>query len=401
MKRWLASLLLLVVVWSAHDAHAQGDALTEMKTYFNAGAEAYEVGDFSAAIQAFEQAYASMPRPAILFSLAQAERRHYVVSRDPARLVSAIEHLRAYLAVVQEGGRRKDAADILTELEAIAAREAPRAAQETPAPTLATRLMVTSPTKDARVIVDATPPRQPPVILEIEPGPHVVRLIAQGFFDESRDVLVAQGNLTAIDLVLREKPGVIVLEGVSGATVFVDSQNLGTAPIAPISLPSGRHVIGLSKNGFDGWTTEVELGPGQTKVLSPPLRRSVQRKVATALVPIAGVAILAGALLTYEAASAEQTTTDLLNAANARPLTVAQRDAYNDALARRNDLRLGAYVTYGAGALLAGTALVLVIFDTPAPPSTGADSRPARAPALTVSPVAGLGVFGATLYGRF
>ena len=41
---------------------------------FNAGAQAYASGQFDAAIQAFTEAQGILPRPAIVYSLAQAHR---------------------------------------------------------------------------------------------------------------------------------------------------------------------------------------------------------------------------------------------------------------------------------------------------------------------------------------
>ena len=73
MKRAAVAVFLLFAVAAPRIARAEEpDLLVQMKAYFNAGAEAYELGDFAAAIQAFDQAYRAMPRPAILFSLAQA-----------------------------------------------------------------------------------------------------------------------------------------------------------------------------------------------------------------------------------------------------------------------------------------------------------------------------------------
>ncbi len=48
--------------------------VVEVQQAFDAGARAYESGQFEAAIQAFDQAYAISPREGLLFSLAQAHR---------------------------------------------------------------------------------------------------------------------------------------------------------------------------------------------------------------------------------------------------------------------------------------------------------------------------------------
>ena len=48
------------------------------KAVFEAGGRSFEQGDFAAAIQAFEQAYALSGRPSVIFSLAQAHKKAFV-----------------------------------------------------------------------------------------------------------------------------------------------------------------------------------------------------------------------------------------------------------------------------------------------------------------------------------
>src|SRR4051794_3084418 len=80
--------------------------LDRAKASFQAGATAYAAGEYLAAIQALESAYALTPLPAIAFSLAQAERRQYFVAHEPPYLLRALELYRRYLDQVPTGGRR-------------------------------------------------------------------------------------------------------------------------------------------------------------------------------------------------------------------------------------------------------------------------------------------------------
>ncbi|MCC6555252.1 MAG: hypothetical protein IT372_19995, partial [Polyangiaceae bacterium] len=120
MRRAAALGAALVLLAAAAPAPAQGDPTAQAKVLFNAGAQAYERTQFTAAIQAFEEAYKLAPRPGVLFSIAQAYRRRYTVDKRPGDLQIAIARYRAYLDTVPEGGRRKDAVQALAELEPIA-----------------------------------------------------------------------------------------------------------------------------------------------------------------------------------------------------------------------------------------------------------------------------------------
>src|SRR6187399_1040248 len=101
----------VVLVLASLAAPARADTMSDAKNFFKAGAAAYTAGDYLAAIQALDAAYRLTPLPGVAFSLAQAERRQYFVSREPAHLVRAIELYRVYLKQVASGGRRADATD--------------------------------------------------------------------------------------------------------------------------------------------------------------------------------------------------------------------------------------------------------------------------------------------------
>ncbi len=114
-------LLPLAFVLCASSTRADEGALERAKEYFRAGAQAYAVGEYAAAVQAFEQANALAPRPAVRFSIAQAERRLYFLDRDREHLRRAIQRYREYLREDPQGSRKVDAVQALSELEPLAA----------------------------------------------------------------------------------------------------------------------------------------------------------------------------------------------------------------------------------------------------------------------------------------
>src|SRR5262245_22479582 len=125
--RRLALALLLVCAPALARAQSRQD-LERAKASFQAGATAYAVGEYLAAIQALEAAYAITPSPAIAFSLAQAERRQYFVGHERPHLDRAIALFRQYVDQVPSAGRRADALDALSQLEPLAALQGAGAA---------------------------------------------------------------------------------------------------------------------------------------------------------------------------------------------------------------------------------------------------------------------------------
>ena len=120
IRRWL---LLSICSWSlvSNQVFAEDASVASAREYFRAGAQAYSVGEYGAAIQAFEQAYALAPRPAVLFSIAQAERRQYFLVRDQQHLRRAIDMFRQYLEEETQTARKADAVQALSELEPLLA----------------------------------------------------------------------------------------------------------------------------------------------------------------------------------------------------------------------------------------------------------------------------------------
>ncbi|MEO6575926.1 MAG: hypothetical protein ABIP89_18885, partial [Polyangiaceae bacterium] len=120
MRRVIVTALLAASLSFAGTSAAQD--IEHAKRLFSAGAAAYASGQFSAAIQAFEEANKIIPKPAIVFSIAQAHKRQYAIDRNPEHLRAAIQNYRAYIEQVPQGGRRADAAQSLGELEQMETR---------------------------------------------------------------------------------------------------------------------------------------------------------------------------------------------------------------------------------------------------------------------------------------
>lgn len=362
--------------------------IEQAKMLFNAGAQAYEAGRFATAVQAFQQAYALAPRPAILFSMAQAERKSYYVDKRPQDLRNAITHYHAYLDQVPTGGRRGDAADALAELEPIAARLSPAegTAPATPAAEQKTRLMVTSQTTGAKAALDGGAAEDVPLIEEVTPGKHHVRVWAEGYFDEERDALAAQGSLAAIDVPLREKPALLSVRIDTKASIVVDGRPMATTPLAqPLELPSGTHVVTLTKNGYAAFSREVTLAHGGSTTIDAKLEQSGQRTAAWIVLGAAGAAAIAGGVFTALAFVEQSNAQSILDAKGRGPIQGSDLTAYDSDVSTRDQWRTGAIASFGgaAGLLLLGGALYF--FDQPhveagPPPSEGPRPAPKKEP---------------------
>ncbi|MBM4320816.1 MAG: PEGA domain-containing protein [Deltaproteobacteria bacterium] len=404
--RLIAPLLLLALLLPAAPARGAGESAAKVeqaKVLFQVGAQAFGVGQYDAAIQAFEEAAKLAPRPGMFFSLAQAQRRQYPIDRDRLTLEGAMANFRRYLAQVEKGGRRAEAAEALAELELLAARLPPAeggAGSPAAAAGRRTRLMVSSPAPGAEIWLDGEPMSAAPLITELQAGKHRVKVSAAGFFDEEREIAAAEGGIIALDLVLREKPGRLAVVAPAGAGITVDGRWLGRAPLATFELAAGSHDLVVASNGHELFQQRIDLARGKLVRLDARLETSRQRIVSWLLLGSAAACLAAGgaaAGLAYREQSAAQ---QIWERKEQRGIGPEELGRYEEAAELRDGYRLGAGIGLGAGVVVGTIGVLAWLFDEPTvprageprPPATPAEaprqppSRPASSPELGVAP---------------
>jgi hypothetical protein len=391
---------------------ADTKATAAARVLFDAGAKAYSAGNYRAAIQTFEQAYAVEARPGLLFSIAQAHRRQYKLAGRPGHVAVALRRYQEYLSQLKEGGRRSDAQAAILELTPVAqkleqeGRLQPFSAQESES---ATRLIVTSPAPGAQIFVDGeAAPRAAPLIVEIASGRHKIRVTAKNHLDEDREIEVAPGAVTALDLPLREKAPSLAVEAMAGARISVDGRLVGEAPLpGPIEIRSGEHTVHVAKVGYTSYSKTLTAAPGDRLSVSAPLATTFTRKVSIGLL-IGGGGAAAGAVLLGGLAFAQQIEAGAIKSDMDQGKVVCrgqpcpELDRYTSALGARDSLRTGAGVLLGLGVAAAGTGLFLFVFDGPGPlsalRSTGS-AAPVIGPRIAAAPLVGPGVGGLVISG--
>jgi len=409
MWRWLFGSVLSVFLPAL--ALPQSRDVERAKEYFRAGGAAYAAGDYLAAIQALESAYAITPLPAIAFSLAQAERRQYFASREPARLKRSIELFRLYLDQVKSGGRRADATDALAQLETLAATEGQvggrrpsggraDASAGTSAPARKqiekTRLMVSCEATRATISLDGGKPVRSPLIAEVTPGKHALTVSAPGFFTETRSASAVAGSLVPVEVRLRERPAMVLVRGQADADLYVDGAFAGRIGAGRhVELVSGPHLLSVAQNGRQVVRVETELGPGERRAIDAKLEWTGERRAAMALFVTSAAALGGGMFLTALAIREENQAEGILGRKASSNISPADLSDYDDAIRARDQFRTAAVASFAASAGALVTGAVLFAFDKP----DLKDVLPRRSkepaqPALDVGVISSHGSFG-------
>ncbi len=364
----LSFALALAVAAPATAQPESGGNVAKAKELFDAGAREYENGRFDLAIQAFEQAYKIAPRDGIMFSTAQAHRRQYTRTSDAAHLLRAVELYKLYIDRVKAGGRVTDAVKALGELEpqlkSLDPATAPQPSQTAGA--LKTRIVVNIFVPGTTVSIDNKPAKAPPINEEVEPGKHVVKLSAPGYFDEVREIAVEKGEIAPANLPQRERPAAFTINTESGAEISIDGRFVGEAPLtSAIELPSGRHFVAILKTGHETYTKEVELKRGARETLDADLQSTTQRDLSYVVIGGAAAFATAGIIFGGLALERESAAQDILDARDARTLSRSEVADYEDIRRERSLYTALAAAGGGAGVALGLLGVGLAVFDEP------------------------------------
>lgn len=349
-------------------ASAQEDAVERAKASFRAGATAYAAGEYLAAIQALDAAYALTPIPAIAFSLAQAERRQYFVGHEREHLDRAVTLFRRYVEQVPSAGRRADALDALSQLEPLAA--APSSATTPTATSDAvrrTRLMITSEAPGASISIDGGPAAPSPLIREVPPGKHRVETTAEGFYPDQRELTAMAGDLIPEVVALRERAATVTIDAPSGAEIYIDGAfaSRGGEQIV-LELPSGMHRLAIAESGHKVVFRALELERGKSQNLHVDLEPTRQRKAANVLFITGAGALAAGAVFGALAVHAEDRAQDFLARKEQGNVSGSALDDYGGDLAARERFRIATALSLASAAGLFITGFFLHQIDRPA-----------------------------------
>ncbi|WP_437956057.1 PEGA domain-containing protein [Sorangium sp. So ce119] len=407
-------LMALAATALAPRAAAAEEDIEQAKALFNAGAQAYAATRYRDAVQSFEAAYRKAPRPALLFSLAQAYRRLYVVEQSPEALRAAIANYRRYLEEVPQGGRRADATEALSELGVIAARleatapSSPAALEAAPPDARPrTRINVTSPTAGARVSIDGRAPVEVPLMAEVQPGKHRIKITADGHIDEEREVVAIEGDVLGIDRELRERPALLVVKAPVGAQVTLDGRFVGTTPLPLIQVAPGKRFFVATKNGHTPFSRELSLRRGERRVIEVGLSSSFQRKMSYGLAAVGVLSAAVGLLTLTSSLAEEEEAREIEEKRGQQGISEEELGQYRAHLDMRDELANATTGLFGTAAVFALGGFVFYAFDTPTPPPLPArtDPTPARTGGprleLSAAPILGPGLGGAGLVGRF
>jgi len=265
--------------------------------------------------------------------------------------------------------------------------------------------------KGARAVIDGAPAIALPARVEVAPGKHTVLITADGYSDERREIDIGAGEPFALDVKLVQKPAQLSVDGGSGVNVYVDGRHSGTTPLVqPVSVPAGRHLLSITERGSLPITSEIDLVPGEAKVLKPDFESSGLRLASYGFLAAGAAGLASGGVLLGFALYEEDVAVGIRESASSANINEEDRLRYSEAIERREEYRAASVATLAGGGALAITGLLMFFLDHPSPEAkTTSPLPPAKAPVdeeppvldVVLTPSVGPGVAFLSLSGRF
>jgi hypothetical protein len=400
-----ASLIAL----AALTASAAADRNVALK-YFRAGEKAYQAQNFEAAAQNFDSAFKELELPELAFSAAQAYRRAHRVKSNAGYVQRSVLLYRFYLSKVTEGGRVGDAADSLGEMEreleklGVGTKAPPPPVEEKTALAVTATLVGVDTLGGMREIEDLRAGAEPEILVttkidgqvvtpakmvEVTEGDHIVRAEAPGFAPFEKREVAVKGHRELVELTLQPLPALVTITTERGARISIDGRGIGTAPLAAIEVPAGKHVLTVIHRGREPVARDLTVTRGQRVALDIDLESTLRRRSVTWVLVGAGVLAVTSVATGLGALYEDGVASDKLDQLQqgSQPSQVGRE--YADARDLRDSLITGTWVTGGAAVAVGLAAGFLYYFDNPS------------AEGLRVAPMSTQSGAGAALIGRF
>jgi hypothetical protein len=250
--RVLAAVLAFLVACAGGVARAD-DVADEADLHFNLGAEAYQKGDYKAALEHFLASNRLVANRNVEFNIARTYER---MTRYPD----------AFRWYVRALAGENDAAT----------RDRIEAALRGMAPNVAVLKVETDP-PGAKVFLDRKDLGErgsSPQRLGLSPGRYTVIAELPGYEDaRGGPVDVHLGAEERISLKLVRILGTVHVEGAAGAQIRVDSEDAVAACTAPcdVAVPPGRHTLFASRPGAQTATSLVDVAPRAVVTIRPQI----------------------------------------------------------------------------------------------------------------------------------
>jgi hypothetical protein len=226
--------------------------------------------------------------------------------------------------------------------------------------------MVTAEAAGARISLDGENPKPSPLIAEVKAGEHVVHVSADGYTPSERRVVAIAGELVPLEVELKERPAIVIVEPSVEADLYVNGSYFGhVGKGARIELGAGSHRLAFARRGWGLESHVIGLERGETRELRVKLYWTHQRAAAVTLFAGSAITLAGGIAFTALGVEREREAESILARQEEQSLSPTELNDYEEALEMRDRYRIAAIGSYAVSAASLITGAFLFAFDEP------------------------------------
>jgi len=267
-------------------AQARDNASAAAKAHYKEGRAHYQLGEYSAAIKEFKEAYHLKPDATFLFNIAQCHRQ----LREYAE---AIQLYRNYLRDAPDAANREDVEKFIREITLLVEQE--KEAKAAVAPTLVPLAAVAPPPGAMPGVPQPSNPAPPVGAASLAPPTTAPPPRAESITSGPEQPLATAS--IAPPQPVRAEARVEVVTSPSEATIMVNKATVGSQSPVKLTLAPGLYSMAIERDGYRGAEGAVSLLAGDSvsvKVDLKPVKTHGWRGLGTAFVVIGVLGEAAG-----------------------------------------------------------------------------------------------------------
>lgn len=301
-SRILFALCIAVAMLATTSAFAQSaDSLKKAQAAFDTAQTDYVAGKFDEAAAGFQEAYAARAFPQFLYNVGASYHMKGKKTSDVAAYKKAVEFYKRYLAEepnATDKAKVEKAIGVLDDeikrLEGAGTGSGSAAAQ--------------SPSKEVEnlgdvkvrgLVVIVTEPQNATIYLDDKKKGPFATTPWSGSIEGEHKLIIEKPGYKIVESTISADPTklvqfvsamaqessfawVTIASNVPKSDVFIDDKNIGTVGTTPWTqqLKPGKHTFWISKEGYDEYTTTVDIVPGDTKSIMGTIKGTPVGKIA-------------------------------------------------------------------------------------------------------------------------
>lgn len=301
-SRVLFALCIAIAMLATTSAFAQSaDSLKKAQAAFDTAQTDYVAGKFDEAAAGFQEAYAARAFPQFLYNVGASYHMKGKKASDVAAYKKAVEFYKRYLAEEPNASDKAKVEKAIGVLEDEIKRleGAGTGSGATAGQTPSKEVENLGDVKVRGLVVIVTEPQNATIYLDDKKKGPFATTPWSGSIEGEHKLIIEKPGYKIVESTISADPTklvqfvsamaqessfawVTIASNVPKSDVYIDDKNIGSVGTTPWTqqLKPGKHTFWISKEGYDEYTTTVDIVPGDTKSVMGTIKGTPVGKIA-------------------------------------------------------------------------------------------------------------------------